>query len=52
MRYLERNFFYCDADFKIDTLHFYEGIQSELEERTLDDPEAEKKLQTMPFFKA
>jgi hypothetical protein len=51
-RYLEDNLFYCDEDLKLDALHFYEEIRSELEERALDDPEAEKRLQTMPLSKA
>jgi hypothetical protein len=52
MRYLEEKLFHCDEDFELDALHFYEEIRSELEERALDDPEADKRLQTMPLFKA
>jgi hypothetical protein len=52
MRYLRENLFDCDEDFKLDALHFCGEIRSELKERAFDGPEAEKGLQTMPFFKA
>jgi hypothetical protein len=52
MRYLEENLFYCDEDFKLAGLHFYEEIRSELEGRAHNGPEAEKRLQTIPLFKA
>jgi hypothetical protein len=52
MRYLEENLFYCDKDFKLDVLQFYEEIRSELEEWALDDPETEKRLPTTSRFKA
>jgi hypothetical protein len=51
-RFLDRGYYYCDEDFRLDALKFYEEIRSELEQRALVDDEARHRLERLPLFKA
>jgi hypothetical protein len=50
--YLDRGLYYCDEDFKLDALRFYEEIRQDLEDRALGDPQAKNMLDALPLFKA
>jgi hypothetical protein len=51
-KFLDRGFYYCDEDFRLDALHFYEEIRSALEEQAQVDEEARLRLGALPLFKA
>jgi hypothetical protein len=51
-RFLDRGYYYCDEDFRLDALNFYEEIRSELEQRALVDEEARHRPDRLPLFKA
>jgi hypothetical protein len=51
-RYLDEGLYYCDDDFRIDALQFYEEIRQDLEDRSLEDPPAKDRLDLLPPLKA
>jgi hypothetical protein len=50
--FLDRGYDYCDEDFRLDAMNFYEEIPSELEQRGLVDEEVRHRLDRLPLFKA
>jgi hypothetical protein len=50
--YLDRGLYYCDEDFRHDAFRFYEEVREQLEQEAATNPEARRRLDTLPLFKA
>jgi hypothetical protein len=52
MTYLDRGLYYCDEDFRHDAFRFYEEIREQLEQEAGANPQAKRRLDNLPLFKA
>lgn len=49
--FLDKGLYFCDEDFRLEAARFYEQIRQDLEDRSLVDPGARRRLDALPIFK-